>query len=79
MLYLIFIDNQLFNKITLLYFLQVTLYTLHYFLQVSEVPYIIFDRLKIKIIYSSKNYFKREQINKTEKETVFKGSFLKSL
>ena len=68
MLYLMLIDNQLFSKTTLFYFLQV-----------SEVPYIIFDRLKIKIIYSSKNYFKREQINKTEKETVFKGSFLKSL
>ena len=79
MLYLMFIDNQLFSKITLLYFLQVTLYTLHYFLQVSEVPYIIFDRLKIKIIYSSKKHIKREQINITEKGTVFRKDFLEGL
>ena len=79
MLYLMFIDNQLFSKITLLHFLQVTLYTLHYFLQVSEVPYIIFDRLKIKIIYSSKKHIKREQINKTEKGTVFRKDFLEGL
>ena len=35
--------------------------------------------LSFVIIYSSKNYFKREQINITEKETVFKGSFLEGL
>jgi len=35
--------------------------------------------LSFVIIYSSENHLKREQINKTEKETIFKGSFLKSL
>jgi len=31
--------------------------------------------LSFVIIYSFKNYLKREQINKTEKETVFIGYF----
>ena len=34
---------------------------------------------KKSIICSSKNYLKREQINKTEKETVFRKNFLKGL
>ena len=79
MFYLVFVDNQLFNKITLSYFLRVTLYTLHYFLQVSEVPYIIFNRLKIKIICSFKKHYKTKQINKTEKRTVFRRDFLEGL
>jgi hypothetical protein len=32
-----------------------------------------------KNIYSSKNHLKREQINKTEKGTVFRKDFLEGL
>jgi len=35
--------------------------------------------LRIVIIYSSKNYFKSEQINKTEKGTIFRKDFLEGL
>lgn len=35
--------------------------------------------LNFVIIYSSKNYFKREQINITEKGTVFRKDFLEGL
>jgi len=35
--------------------------------------------LRIVIIYSSKNHLKREQINKTEKGTVFRKDFLEGL
>jgi len=35
--------------------------------------------LRIVIIYSSKNHLEREQINKTEKGTIFRKDFLKSL
>ena len=35
--------------------------------------------LSFVVIYSTKNYFKREQINKTEKGTVFRKDFFKSL
>jgi len=35
--------------------------------------------LRIVIIYSSENYLKREQINKTEKGTIFRKDFLEGL
>jgi len=35
--------------------------------------------LSFVIIYSTKNYFKREQINKTQKGTVFEKDFLEEL
>ena len=35
--------------------------------------------LSFVIIYSSKNYFKRELINITEKETIFRKDFLEGL
>ena len=35
--------------------------------------------LSFVIIYSSENHLKREQINKTEKGTVFRKDFLKGL
>jgi len=35
--------------------------------------------LSFVVIYSSKNYLKRKQINKTEKGTVFRKDFLEGL
>jgi len=35
--------------------------------------------LSFVIIYSSKNYLKREQINITKKETIFRKDFLENL
>jgi len=35
--------------------------------------------LRIVIIYSSENHLKRKQINKTEKETIFRKDFLEGL
>ena len=59
---------------TLIFFLHLVLRFIK-----STLKVLLMYILRIVIIYSSKNYFKREQINKTEKGTVFRKDFLKGL
>ncbi len=45
----------------------------------SKLKVLLMYILSFVFIYSSKNYFKREQINITEKGTVFRKDFLEEL